>query len=94
MQMQKLREPPHRHILSSLQRLLLLHIALITPYGEPVLRTGEILIVVFEIQAGDHAIRVRFQFRVELRVMLRSNDLNGNIDGVDFLLGQKRGVRG
>lgn len=94
MQMQKLRKPPHRRILSSLQRLLLLHIALVTPYGESVRQTRKILIVVLDIQAGDHAIRVRFQFRVKLRVMLRSNDLNGNIDGVDFLLCQKRGVRG
>lgn len=92
MQMQKLRKPPHRRILSSLQRLLLLHIALITPYSEPVRRTGKILIVVLEIQAGDHAIRVRFQLRVELRIMLRSNNLNRNINVVDFLLCQKRRV--
>lgn len=90
--MQKLRKPPHRRILSSLECLLLFHIALITPHGKPVLRAGKILIVVIEIQAGDHAIHVRFQLRGQLRVMLRSNDLNGDRDGIDFLLGQKRGV--
>ena len=92
--MQKLRKPPHSRILSSLQRLLLFHIALVTPYGESVGQTRKISIVVLEIQAWDHAICVRLQFGVELRVMLRSNDLNGNIDGVNFLLCQKRRVRG
>lgn len=94
MQMQKLRKPPHSHILCPLQRLLLLYIALIALNGETVVRSGEILIVVFEIQARDYAVRVRFQFWCQLRVVLRGDDLHRDADGVDFLLLEEGGVRG
>ena len=57
-------------------------------------RAREVLVVVFEIQAGDDAIRVRSQLRGKLRVVLWGDDLNGDRDGVDFLLFEKRGVRG
>ena len=60
MQMQKLRKPSHSHILSSLEPLFLFHIVLIAPYGKSVLQAGEVLVVVFDIQAGDHAVGVRF----------------------------------
>lgn len=93
MQMQKLRKPPHSRILCPLQRLLLLYIALIALNGETVVRSGEILIVVFEIQARDYAVRVRFQFGCQLWVVLRGDDLHRDADGVDFLLFEEGGVR-
>lgn len=61
MQMQKLRKPPHSCVLRPLEPLLLFRVALITPHGEPVHQAGEILVVVFDIETGDHAVRVRFQ---------------------------------
>ena len=87
--MQKLRKPRHRHILRPLKRLLLLPITPIAPDREPVRRAGEILIVVLETQARDHAIHVRLQLRGELRVVLWRDDLHGDGDGVDFLFCQE-----
>ena len=87
--MQKLRKPHHCHILRPLKRLLLLPITPIAPDREPVRRAGEILIVVLETQARDHAIHVRFQLRGELRVVLWSDDLHGDGDGVNFLFCQE-----
>ena len=92
--MQRLREPPHGRILRSQKRLPLLHIALIATYGESVLRAGEVLVVVVEVQAGDHAVSVRLQLGSQHRVVLRSDDLYGDGDGVDFLLCEEGRVRG
>lgn len=86
MQVQNLRKPSDSRILSPLEPLLLFHIALIAPHGESVGQSGEILIVVFDIQGGDHAVGVRFQLGGQLRVVFRGDDLNGDSDGVDFLL--------
>lgn len=61
MKMQKLRKPPHSRILSSLQTLFLFRIALIAPRGKSVLQAGKVLVVVFDVQGGDHAVRVGFQ---------------------------------
>ncbi len=94
MQMQKLRKPPHSRILCPLEPLLLLRIVLVGPHGKPVHQAGEVLVIVFDIQAGDDAVRVRFQLRGQLRVMLRGENLNGDSDGVDFLLCEKGRVRG
>ena len=86
MQMQKLREPPHSHVLRPLQPLLLLHVALIAPRGETVGQAGEILVVVSEVQARDHAVGVRFQLGRQHRIVLWGDDLHGNANGVDFFL--------
>ena len=57
-------------------------------------RAREILIVVLEVQARDHAVDVRFELGCEHGVVLRRDDLHGDGDGVDFLLCQKGGVGG
>ena len=92
--MQELRKPRHRYILRPLKRLLLLPITLIAPDREPVRQAGEILIVVLETQARDHAIHIRSQLRGELRVVLWCDDLHGDGDGVNFFLCQEGGVGG
>ena len=94
LQMQKLCEPPHGRILRSLKGLPLLPIALIATYGESVHRAGEVLVVVIEAQAGDHAVGVRLQLGGQHRVVLRGDDLYGDGDGVDFLLCEEGRVRG
>ena len=54
----------------------------------------EELIVICDVQGGDHAVGVGLQLGSQGRVSLRGDDLYGDGDGVDFFLGQKRGVGG
>ena len=86
--MQELRKPPHSHILRPLQPHFLLQVALIASHGETVRQAREVLVVVLKVQARDHAVRVRFQFGCQRRVVLRGDDLHGDGDGVDFFLCQ------
>ena len=85
-QVQKLRKPPHSRVLGPLNPSLLFRIALVAPDGESVGQAGEILVVVFDAQAGDHAVGVRFQLGGQLRVVFWGDDLDGDGDGVDFFL--------
>lgn len=93
MQMQKLGKPRHSHVLSPLKRLLLLRIARIASNSEPMRRARKILIVVFEVQARNHAVGVLSQLGRPLRIVLRGDDLDGHGDGVDVLLCCERRVR-
>ena len=93
-QLQELRKPRHRHILRPLKRPLLLRITPIAPDREAVRRAREILIVVLEVQARDHAVDVRFELGCEHGGVLRRDDLHGDGDGVDFFLCQEGGVGG
>ena len=92
MQMQELRKPPHNRVLSPLKGFPLFHIALIAPCGESMRRAGKVLIVVFDVQGGNHAVGMRFHFGGQLRIVLRGDDLNGDGNGADFLFCRKRRV--
>ena len=94
MQMQKLGKPRHSHVLGPLKRLLLLRIARIASNSEAMRRARKILVVVFEVQARNHAVGVLSQLGRPLRIVLRGDDLDGHGDGVDVLLCCERGVRG
>ena len=94
MKMQKLRKPRHGHILRPLKASPLIDIALIAPDAEPVHHAREELIVIWDVQGRDYAVYVGLQLGSQHRVVLRGDDLHGDGDGVDFFLGQKRGVGG
>ncbi len=85
--MQKMCEPPDGGTRCPLEGLPLFHIALVASCSESVRDAGEVLVVVFDVQGGDDAVGVRFQVGGQLRVVFRGDDLDGDGDGGDFLLG-------
>ena len=91
--MQEMHKPPHGRVLRSFQGSPLLHIARIASGSESVRHAGEVLIIVFDVQGGNHGVGMRFLFRGEFNVVLRGDDLNGNGNRVDFLFGQEAGMR-
>lgn len=92
MQMQHGSEPSDGSILRPLQPFLLRLVIRITSYGETVRKLGEILIVVLDVQFWDLLVGVSLQVGREHEVVLRSDDLHRYIDGVNFFLGEKRGM--
>lgn len=92
--MQELRKPPHSSILSSLQGFLLFLIGLIASCGKSVRHAGKELVVIFDVQARNHAVGIRFHFVGKKVIMFRSDNLNGHGDVGNFLLCQRRRVSG
>ena len=91
--MQEMYKPPHSRVLRSFQGPPLFSIARIASGRESMRHAGKVLIIVFDVHAGNHSVGMRFLFRGEFNVVLRSDDLNGNGNGVDFLFGQEAGMR-
>ena len=94
MQMQKLRKPRSSSVLRPLQRLLLPHIIQVAPRRKPMFRAREVLIVIRHSQRWNDAIRISFELRREHRIVLGSEDLHGDVHGVNLLFGEKGWVRG
>lgn len=91
--MQEMCKPRDSRVLRSFQGSPLFHIARIASGCESVRYAGKVLIIVFEVQARDHAVGMRFLSGREFCVVLRGDDLNGNGYRVNFLCCQEAGVR-
>ena len=55
-------------------------------------QTGEVLVVVFEVQARNHTVGVCFQLGRKLLVVLRRHYLHRYAYSINFLSLEKRGV--
>ena len=93
MQMQELYKPPHSRVLRSFQGSPLFYISRFASGCESVPHSGKVLIVVVDVQAGNHGVGMRFHFWGELRVMLRGDNLDGNGNRVNFLFGEDARMR-
>ena len=91
--MQEMCEPPHSRVLRSFQGSPLFYIARIASGCESVRHAGKVLIIIFDVQAGNHRVGMRFLFWGEFRVMLRGDDLNGNGNRVNSIFGNEAGMR-
>ena len=91
--MQEMWKPPYSRVLRSFQGFPLFYIASIASGCESVRHVGKVLIIVFDVQAGNYRIGMRFLLWGEFQVILRGNDLNGNGNRVNLLFGQEAGMR-
>ena len=94
MQVQDLRKPRHSRILCSLHAILLLGVAGVASYRKAMGQTGEVLVIVLDVQGRNRTVSVRFQLGRELLVVLRRHYLYRYAYGVDFLFLKKRRMGG
>lgn len=73
--------------------LFLPGIALITTYGKSVSHSREVLVVIIHIRPRNDAVRMCFQLRREVLVMLRGEDLHSDSNCVDLLFRKKTRMR-
>lgn len=89
-----LAEPVDNSVLSTLKTLLLGGVARVTSGGEAVSEAREVLVVVLNAESGNLGVGVVLELLGVHLVELGRENLDGDADGVDLLLGEKRGVGG
>ena len=90
--MQEFIEEFNRTILRTLQAILLHLILGITPSSKSMRHAGEIDILIRHTQGRNNLIRILLELRRVLRIMLRGQNLDRNLDGINLRLIQKRGM--